>query len=49
MDKSTNRVIKLGDAYSNPKNLPYNGRGPVVDTNGICITITTMSGGVITL
>ena len=40
-----NPVVKLGDAYSNPNKIGGNGRGAVYDTNGICATITTMSGG----
>lgn len=38
-------VIKLGDAYNNPNGIGGNGRGAVYDTNGICATIVTMSGG----
>lgn len=36
---------KIGEVYSNPKNIGGNGRGTVYDTNGFCATITTMSGG----
>lgn len=42
---SNHRVIKLGDVYNNPKKIGGNGRGAVYDINGICATITTMSGG----
>lgn len=45
MEKSeTNKILKLGDAYDNPKNFS-GGRGTVFDTNGICGTIVTMRGG----
>ena len=42
-----NNVIKLGNVYSNPKKIGGNGRGAIYDTNGICATLTTMSGGAI--
>lgn len=41
----TNQVIKLGDIYSNPKNIGGNGRGGVYSIKGIMPTIVTMSGG----
>lgn len=43
-DNNTHTVIKLGDAYNNPKKIGGNGRGAVYDVNGICATIVTMSG-----
>lgn len=38
-------MIKLGCAFSNPKNIGGGGRGSILDPNGICQTVTTMSGG----
>lgn len=40
-------TIKIGVAYDNPKNIGGSGRGSILDTRGVCQTITTMSGGVI--
>ena len=44
-DKETNKVIKLGNVYYNPKNIGGSGRGAIYDINGISATILTMSGG----
>jgi len=38
-------MIKLGCAFSNPKNIGGSGRGSVLDPSGICQTVITMSGG----
>lgn len=40
-----NQIIKLGDAYANPKGYNANGRGSVYDVNGIVSTLVTMTGG----
>lgn len=45
MSEDTRIIMKLGDAYSNPKNYNANGRGTVYNPNGIVATLTTMSGG----
>lgn len=39
------KVIKLGDAYYNPKKIGGNGRGAVYSINGYAPTIVTMRGG----
>lgn len=39
------RTVKLGDVYSNPKNIGGNGRGAVYSINGYSPTVVTMSGG----
>jgi hypothetical protein len=38
------KIIKLGDLYSNPKGFK-SGRFPVYDKEGICTTILTIVGG----
>lgn len=41
----TKEMIKLGCAFSNPKDISGSGRGSVLDPSGICQTVITMSGG----
>lgn len=39
-----NGIVKLGDAYSNPKNIGGNGRGAIYSINGYSPTIVAMGG-----
>ena len=39
------KVIKIGDLYSNPNNIGWNGRSPVFLDAGIAPVIVGMGGG----